>query len=244
MDSGKHLPAVASPKQSKASHLPVSLNTSKKISQGIEELNSFGFKTSVTHADPSLLLLFRSHFPFSLGFHVSDLWSQRQQQEFLKAMKLERAQMARERQAHFVNFLAESKKKLGKAVSLQDLQSEIEKALHREAMEKYRGKEGAATARQAASLSPKALTAVMGENRRGASFCKHTPKAVKPRRLVCLEDFIGHCKSTLKTFKKHQEMLPDNNRKEFEPIPDDFVADSNLSLKILGKKKFAASSRR
>ena len=150
----------------------------KKLRKGMAELNSFGFKTSATHADLSLLLLFRSHCPLNLGFHVSDLWSQRQQQEFLKTMKLEKAQLAREREASFINFLVATKKKPAPH-ALPDVRPESYRDTR--AFNKY------LPAAAKLSHSQGALPTI-----------KSAPQL--------LDDIIGQCSSTLASFKGHKKL--------------------------------------
>lgn len=207
MDSGKHMSAAASPKHStEANLLPAPFQNSKKINKGIAELNNFGFKTSVTHADPSLLLLFRSHCPLNLGFHVSDLWSQRQQQEFLKTMKLERAQLAREREASFINFLVASKKKPPVLSSRPPPETDRQVKV----LDKYR------------------LPALNSLSRSHPIL-----PALKPAPQL-LDDLIGQCDSTLASFKSHKKFAL--TPRLSEKTPEDVLLDSSRSLRLGGKR--------
>ena len=207
MDS-KHLKPLANSSArnpakapNKPSPVSLSLATSPKLRKGMAALNSFGFKTSATHADPSLLLLFRSHCPLNLGFHVSDLWSQRQQQEFLKTLKLERAQLAREREASFINFLVATKKKPAPAEpefrpeSVQDTQ----------ALSKY--------------LAANELTR-----------CQTSLPALKsaPHRL---DDLIGQCNSTLASFKGHKKLASTARARMSEDVLRDSAKSLKLGGK-------------
>jgi len=213
MDSEKHSSAVSPKHSTQANLLPAPFQNSKKINKGIAELNSFGFKTSVTHADPSLLLLFRSHCPLNLGFHVSDLWSQRQQQEFLKTMKLERAQLAREREASFINFLVASKKKPPVSLSQTHLRLAPETDREVEVLNKYRH-----PALSKLSHSHPILPAL-----------KPAPKR--------LDDLIGQCDSTLASFKSHKKfaLTPRLSGKTLEDVLLDSPRPSRLSGKLFTK---------
>lgn len=216
MDSEKHLSAAASPKHStEANLLPAPFQNSKKINKGIAELNNFGFKTSVTHADPGLLLLFRSHCPLNLGFHVSDLWSQRQQQEFLRTMKLERAQLAREREASFINFLVASKKK--PPISLPQTRLPVETDRQVRVLDKYR-RPALNTLSRSHPILP----------------------ALKPAPQL-LDDLIGQCDSTLASFKSHKKFAL--TPRLSEKTPEDVLLDSSRSLR-LGGKRFAKGLRK
>jgi hypothetical protein len=221
MDSGKSLPAaISSPKhQTPFNGLSPSFQNSKKITKGMAELNSFGFKTSVTHADPSLLLLFRSHCPLNLGFHVSDLWSQRQQQEFLKTMKLERAQLAREREASFINFLVASKKKPANFSQTGFRPSVVHHETDREAMNKYK-------------------YSIPAMNKQSKSH--PILPALKPAPQL-LDDLIGQCDNTLASFNEHKKLAL--TPRATGKMQEDVLEDSARSLR-LGGKRFANRMRK
>ena len=221
MDSGKSLPAAIGSPRHKNTPIGVSpsFHNSKKITKGIAELNSFGFKTSVTHADPSLLLLFRSHCPMNLGFHVSDLWSQRQQLEFLRTMKLERAQLAREREANFINFLVASKKKPANLSQLNFRSSEILPETEREAKNKYK-------------------CSIPALNRQSKSH--PILPALKPAPQL-LDDLIDQCDNTLATFKEHKKFAL--TPRIASKTQEDVLEDSARSLR-LGGKRFANRTRK
>ena len=200
----------------KGKDLASHFKTSKKLQKGMAELNSFGFKTSATQADLSLLLLFRSHCPLNLGFHVSDLWSQRQQQEFLKTMKLERAQLAREREASFINFLVATKKKPSGALSSTEIRPETDRG----ALDKY------------LSQTPKSLSKL--------AHSEPTLPPIKPAP-HSLDDLISHCDSTLARYKGQRKTIQTPHQPS--RAQDDVLRDSIKSLR-LGGKRFANPLRK
>lgn len=216
MDSEKHLKPLANSSArnpakapNKPSPVSLSLATSPKLRKGMAALNSFGFKTSATHADPSLLLLFRSHCPLNLGFHVSDLWSQRQQQEFLKRLRLERAQFARERQVAFLNYLIQNKKKLYRPV-LDALSPRYTQRLEGEGKgwERWRNRESTRT-KGNISTGDIALPMITPGSSTRSLYSVDSKTAFSPSRarLTKVEDLIGHCQSAQQSLRRDSKAI-------------------------------------
>ena len=71
---------------------------SKNLREGIKALEDFGFRAEAVLVDsPQLSLSLRNTQPSRPLVHVTDLWSTRQQKEFLVKSGLRRAQFERER---------------------------------------------------------------------------------------------------------------------------------------------------
>ena len=196
--------------------LSPTLTQSSAIAKGMKELDNFGFRTSSTQLDPTGFV-FLTEKKKNGGFHVTDLWSQKQQQEFLKMMRLERAQYARERHVAFMNFLIQQRKKMAKPVDADQLYERILHDVNPDIAAKYTnaGQNGAvfrlitnqATLRCRSELPLNQVPPFRRVNRMARQQSVQIQSVPMKKRLNLVEDFIGHCKFTLKHFHKESQNL-------------------------------------
>lgn len=187
--------------------LPLALLTSPALEKGMKELDNFGFRTSAAQIDPAGLMLVPGKYKKAAGFHVSDLWSQRLQQEFLKRLRLERAQYARERQVSFLNYLIENRKKLAKP-----LEPELLVKHYSQKGEKLI-KQGIAGRKAALGLVTKSKSEVNLPNfsplksDRVCPFSSEIKETRSRHRISTMESFIDHCSTTLQSFRHSRKSL-------------------------------------
>lgn len=187
--------------------LPLALLTSPELEKGMKELDNFGFRTSTAQIDPAGLMLVSGKYKKASGFHVSDLWSQRLQQEFLKKLRLERAQYARERQVSFLNYLIENRKKLMKPLEPELLvKNYVDFAQNKI-------KRGVMVRKAAYELGTKSKSEINLPNfspmksDRPACTLSEAKEVRSRQRISTMESFIDHCSSTLQSFRSSKKTL-------------------------------------
>ena len=208
--------------------LPYHFMQSPEIARGIAELDNFGFRTNVVLMDPTRTFVMTGRRK-QAGFHVSDLWSQKQQQEFLKRLRLERAQFARERQVSFVNYLIQNKKKLLHATEQASLPGRYSHAF--EGMPNFRSMDKIALLPPTTLASARSLSELPLESLSPLRTFQSWDKAISmsaKKRLSKVEGLITHCTSTLLNLKKSSKELAQSvkiskAKKEplFLPDPDE-----------------------
>ena len=181
----------------------------------MKELDDFGFRTASSQIDPTGFIFLTEKRHKVSGFHVSDLWSQRQQQEFLRTLRLEKAQNARERHTAFMNFLIQSRKKLFKPSETDQLYERILHEANPETAARWQnaGQKGAVIRQMANQMS-------LRSSKSGVPSPDVTcSPEVKPgtrhhqRRLSDLDALIDHCQTTLKSFQRSPNVSPMFNMK-------------------------------
>lgn len=194
---------------------------SPALKKGMRELDNFGFRTAESQVDPTGFLFLTERHKRTIGFHVSDLWSQRQQQEFLKRLRLEKAQYARERHVAFLNFLIQNRKKLVKPVDADLLYQRIAHDVNPELAAKYSnaGNKGALLRQIANQMTLRcrselslvgSLTPRVGAQSDRPSITDRSFRTTM--RLNLVEGLIGHCRSTLKEFHREGHNLAQATR--------------------------------
>jgi len=187
--------------------LPLALLTSPELAKGMKELDNFGFRTAAAQIDPAGLMLVAGKYKKTAGFHVSDLWPQRQQQEFLKRLRLERAQYARERQVSFLNYLIENRKRLVKPLEPELLGKQYSRGAER------RVKQGIEGRKAAYELGTKSKSEANLPNfsplktDRSLRFLPGAKESRSHQRLSTMESLIDHCNSTLQSFRHSNKTL-------------------------------------
>lgn len=204
------LPLKAKPRLSVrlASQAPLETAT---IVKGMKELDNFGFRTAASQLDPTGFLFLTENQRKDAGFHVSDLWSQRQQQEFLRALRLERAQFARERHIAFMNFLMQTRKKLFKPSETDMIYQRILHDANPELAAKWKntGRKGALLKQITNQVGVRSRTGHNSPDNSASPPLGQEAKTAKGRRRLSYVDaLIGHCQSTLKTFHKSTHLSP------------------------------------
>lgn len=199
--------------------LPMAFAMTPQVERGIEELNNFGFRTTALQGDPALVTALPAGHRQRYGFHVSDLWSMRQQQEFLKRLRLERAQFARERQVAFLNYLIQSKKKLSRPV-LDALSPRYESRVMaarwdnvRKDTRKAKEREHSLEELELPALSPGSNYSLGGQDKSPTSAAFQT-------RLLKVQSLITHCQSAQNSLKQDSKALSyarQSLRKTLEP---------------------------
>jgi len=141
------------------------------------------------------------------GFHVSDLWSQRLQQDFLKRLRVERGQFAKERQASFLNYLVENRKTLGKP-----LEAELVDRNYLQLMED-KVKRSLVDRKAAYRMVPKSKSEAISPNLspiktdRSSNVLSDPKEAQISSRISRVEGLIHHCNSTLRSFRQSTRVL-------------------------------------
>ena len=187
--------------------LPKAFALSPEVERGIEELNNFGFRTTALQGDPTVVTTLPAGHRQRYGFHVSDLWSQRQQQEFLKRLRLERAQFARERQVAFLNYLIQNKKKLYRPV-LDALSPRYTQRLEGKGWERWRNRESTGT-KGNSSTGDIALPMITPGSSTRSLYSVDSKTAFSPSRarLTKVEDLIGHCMSAQQSLRRDSKAI-------------------------------------
>lgn len=179
--------------------------------KGMKELDNFGFRTAASQLDPTGFLFLTEKQRKDTGFHVSDLWSQRQQQEFLRTLRLEKAQFARERHTAFMNFLMQTRKKLLKPSETDMIYQRILHDANPELAAKWKntGRKGALLKQVTNQVGTRSRTSHNSpENSASPLLAQQTKNVKGRRRLSHVDALIGHCQSTLKTFHKSTHLSP------------------------------------
>lgn len=188
--------------------LPMAFALSPEVEKGIKELNNFGFRTTALQGDPSVVTTLPAGHRQRYGFHVSDLWSQRQQQEFLKRLRLERAQFARERQVAFLNYLIQNKKKLYRPV-LDALSPRYDHRLEGgKGWERWRNRANTVK-KPEVSAGDMALPMIMptSSTRSLLSVDSKAPHSPSSARLTKVQDLIGHCQSAQQSLRRDSKAI-------------------------------------
>lgn len=181
------------------------------IVKGMKELDNFGFRTAASQLDPTGFIFLTEQQRKEAGFHVSDLWSQRQQQEFLHTLRLERAQFARERHTAFMNFLMQTRKKIFKPSETDMIYQRILHDVNPKLAAKWRnaGRKGALLKQITNQLGARTKTGPNSpENSVSPSLGQETKWVQGQRRLSHVDALIDHCQSTLKVFHKSTHLSP------------------------------------
>lgn len=138
---------------------------------------------------------------------MSDLWSQRLQQDFLKRLRVERGQFAKERQASFLNYLVENRKTLGKP-----LEAELVDRNYLQLMED-KVKRSLMDRKAAYRMVPKSKSEAISPNLspiktdRSSNVLSDPKEAQISSRISRVEGLIHHCNSTLRSFRKSTRVL-------------------------------------
>lgn len=187
--------------------LPLALIGTSEIERGMHELDNFGFRTSAATVDQAGLTLIPGKYKKNSGFHVSDLWSHKQQQEFLKRLRLERAQYARERQVSFLNYLIENRKKLAKPLEPELLV----KAYYQTVEEKMKKRINAKRAMYELGVKSHSEASLPNfspaKSDRQAKPATGDKVILSSRRIKAVKGIIDHCDTTLRSFKQANREL-------------------------------------
>jgi hypothetical protein len=187
--------------------LPMAFALSPEVERGIEELNNFGFRTTALQGDPTVATTLPAGHRQRYGFHVSDLWSQRQQQEFLKRLRLERAQFARERQVAFLNYLIQNKKKLYRPV-LDAVSPRYTQRLGAEkGWERWERRVGTVIEEKNGEDLVLPLISPVSSTRSLLSIDPKSPCSPSRARLTIVEDLIGHCTSAQRSLRRDSKAI-------------------------------------
>ena len=181
------------------------------IVKGMKELDNFGFRTAASQLDPTGFIFLTEQQRKEAGFHVSDLWSQRQQQEFLHTLRLKPAQFARERHTAFMNFLMQTRKKILKPSETDMVYQRILRDANPKLAAKLRnaGSKGALLKQITSQLGSRTKTRPNSpENSASPPLGQETKWVQGQRRLSHVDALIDHCQSTLKTFHKNTHLSP------------------------------------
>lgn len=181
--------------------LPLSLLASPELGKGLRALDNFGFRRDTAHLDSAGLTMVAGKQRKTGGFHVSDLWSSRLQQDFLKRLRVERAQFAKERQASFLNYLVENRKTLGKP-----LEAELVDMNYLQLMED-KVKRSLITRKAAYRMSSKSQSEAISPNISPLKTDRSSKETPNPSRISRVESFIHHCNSTLRSFRQSSRLL-------------------------------------
>lgn len=186
--------------------LPFALLYSPEITRGMKEVDSFGFRTTTVLVDPSGTSLLAARTRKPGGFHVSDLWSQKQQQEFLKRLRQERAQYARERQVSFVNYLIENRKKLGRPNDFDSLRGKHPVVADADVQRIWSLRK--AKLAGIGGIAPlRSKTGIVTIKEKVNPYCQPMGKETKKRRVKKVDGLIVQCTDTLLDCKREMKEL-------------------------------------
>ena len=187
--------------------LPMAFALSPEVERGIEELNNFGFRTTALQGDPTVVTTLPAGHRQRYGFHVSDLWSQRQQQEFLKRLRLERAQFARERQVAFLNYLIQNKKKLYRPVLDAISPRYTQRVGTEKGWERWERRVGTVVGDKNGGNGVFPSISPVFSTRSLLSIDPKSPCSPSKARLTILEDLIGHCASAQRSLRRDSKAI-------------------------------------
>lgn len=141
----------------------------------------------------------------SSGFHVSDLWSQRLQQDFLKRLRVERAQNAKERQSSFLNYLVENRKALEKPLEVEFVDKNYLQLI--DDKEKRRLVERKAAYKSSYKSKSVGISPNISPLKTDRPLLSDPKEAQSHHRVSRVEGFIEHCSSTLRSFRRSTRVL-------------------------------------
>ena len=141
----------------------------------------------------------------SAGFHVSDLWSQRLQQDFLKRLRVERAQNAKERQSSLLNYLVENRKTLEKPLEAEFVDKNYLQLIDNK--EKRRLVERKAAYKFSYESRSVGISPHVSPLKTDRPLLSDTKEAQSHLRVSRVEGLIEHCNSTLQSFRRSTRVL-------------------------------------